>query len=562
MLVVDDDPVTRQLIEAALTRWGHVPIAAEDGLRAWELLQVCGSPDVLVMGWVMNGMDGIEVCRALRAQTARAQPYVLLLAPENFRHDLVAALDAGADDYLSKPVDVSELQERLLYASRGLHARMVPLYGGLERAFNPSNDRTSVEPRAPTQSTLVGRLVGARYRVLAPVRSDSRSAIWEGYDTRNEARVAIWFTHQGQARALLAPPGDDGRAKKLSELRAEAELTVLDFGVTPGGMTYVITTFLDRWLSFPDRVCSVPPRAPSPVSSASPDETQRIAALTYVAPDYEEHDTLDTVLVSPALHDDSERTREHDCRRHAIVPLCDDLSHDLTPPPRSSDAHIDPRPTRRSARTRAASLVATVSLAGATAFGIASHRRPSEAPPPSHVTTTPRAVTLAPPAYSAAPTARPPEPVAHAEPVARAEPVALPARAAPHPTPRRTPTIAPASAPSDPMERELSKALHEQNLAHARTVLVRMIRARPRTASLYARYGALMVRMGDRYGAINAYRLAADIDFLNASYLRQLAVLQIAVGDRRGAERTLRSVLTFAPDDRETRTMLSRMAAP
>ena len=138
-----------------------------------------------------------------------------------------------------------------------------------------------------------------------------------------------------------------------------------------------------------------------------------------MAPDYEEHDTLDTVLVSPALHDDSERTMEHACRRHAIVPMCDDLSQDVTPPPRSSDAYIEPKAAPRSARSRAASFVATVSLAGATAFGISSHRRPSEAPPPSHVTTAPRAVTLAPPAYSAAP-------AAHAEPVAPAATCATP----------------------------------------------------------------------------------------------------------------------------------------
>ncbi len=76
VLLADADPAVCELFERALPGWGYLPLVANDGIRAWEVLQACGSPDILAMAWRLPGMDGIEVCRGLRAQSAREHSLV------------------------------------------------------------------------------------------------------------------------------------------------------------------------------------------------------------------------------------------------------------------------------------------------------------------------------------------------------------------------------------------------------------------------------------------------------------------------------------------------------
>jgi diguanylate cyclase (GGDEF)-like protein len=112
-LVADDSPVFRNTILALLASWGYEPIAACDGRNAWEALSATNGPRLAILDWMMPGMDGAEVCRRVRAATGERYVYILLLTSRSDSADLVAGMDAGADDYLTKPFNMHELRVRL-----------------------------------------------------------------------------------------------------------------------------------------------------------------------------------------------------------------------------------------------------------------------------------------------------------------------------------------------------------------------------------------------------------------------------------------------------------------
>ena len=118
ILVADDDALIRRLLLALLTKLGHTVQVAEDGHAAWKALDVDNPPSLAILDWVMPGMDGVEVCRKLRAGNRKARPYVLLLSAKSDKQEIIAGLDAGADDYLVKPFDPMALMARLRVAQR------------------------------------------------------------------------------------------------------------------------------------------------------------------------------------------------------------------------------------------------------------------------------------------------------------------------------------------------------------------------------------------------------------------------------------------------------------
>jgi two-component system cell cycle response regulator len=114
VLIAEDDPVTRRLLEASLGRWKYEVVAARDGREAWEILQRSDTPRLAILNWMMPGMDGVEICRELRKRSAEeAYIYALLLTSKTRKAELLEGFEAGADDYLIKPFDPRELQARL-----------------------------------------------------------------------------------------------------------------------------------------------------------------------------------------------------------------------------------------------------------------------------------------------------------------------------------------------------------------------------------------------------------------------------------------------------------------
>jgi diguanylate cyclase (GGDEF)-like protein len=113
VLIADDSIVSRHMLEATVKKWGYEPVVACDGKEAWEILQKEGAPQLAILDWVMPQLTGPEVCRLTRQQQKDTYTYMLLLTSKNQREDLIEGMDAGADDYVTKPFNHHELQVRL-----------------------------------------------------------------------------------------------------------------------------------------------------------------------------------------------------------------------------------------------------------------------------------------------------------------------------------------------------------------------------------------------------------------------------------------------------------------
>jgi CheY-like chemotaxis protein len=138
VLIAEDDPASRRLLEAALQRWGHPVVATVDGEEAWTVLQGPHAPSIAILDWMMPRVDGVEICRRLRAQGSPTPPYVILLTANTRQADVVAGLEAGADDYMGKPFDHDELRARLIVAARvvALRLRLAERVRELEAAMS------------------------------------------------------------------------------------------------------------------------------------------------------------------------------------------------------------------------------------------------------------------------------------------------------------------------------------------------------------------------------------------------------------------------------------------
>jgi sigma-B regulation protein RsbU (phosphoserine phosphatase) len=112
VLVADDDPVAARILSAALRSWGLEVSVVFDGQEAWDALNLEYTP-LAILDWMMPGLDGPELCRRLRANPGTANIYILLLTARESSADMVTGLDAGADDYITKPFDREELRARV-----------------------------------------------------------------------------------------------------------------------------------------------------------------------------------------------------------------------------------------------------------------------------------------------------------------------------------------------------------------------------------------------------------------------------------------------------------------
>jgi sigma-B regulation protein RsbU (phosphoserine phosphatase) len=111
-LIADDDRIATAILSRALAAWDFDVTVAHDGESAWDLVQT-EAPQLAIVDWMMPRLDGLELCRRIRQDATRAHLYLILLTSRDSRADLVAGLDAGADDYLVKPFDREELRARL-----------------------------------------------------------------------------------------------------------------------------------------------------------------------------------------------------------------------------------------------------------------------------------------------------------------------------------------------------------------------------------------------------------------------------------------------------------------
>jgi two-component system cell cycle response regulator len=118
VLIAEDDNLSRRVLETALRNWNYEVISVADGMEALEALQREDPPRLAVLDWMMPGKDGPEVCREIRARPSERYIYILLLTSRNDKADVAEGLQAGADDYVTKPFAAAELRARLLAGSR------------------------------------------------------------------------------------------------------------------------------------------------------------------------------------------------------------------------------------------------------------------------------------------------------------------------------------------------------------------------------------------------------------------------------------------------------------
>ena len=136
-LVADDDRGTALLLRRSLERWGLTVAVAFDGLEAWRILETDSAIALVVLDWSMPGLDGPEICRRIRADARREHLHVLLVTAREGAGDIVRGLDAGADDYMTKPFDSEVFRARVHVAMRVLRlkARLAERVVELETAL-------------------------------------------------------------------------------------------------------------------------------------------------------------------------------------------------------------------------------------------------------------------------------------------------------------------------------------------------------------------------------------------------------------------------------------------
>jgi DNA-binding response OmpR family regulator len=135
VLIADDEATSRHLIQATLGGWGFEVLVAVDGCEALRVLQGSRGPEIAMLDWMMPGIDGLDICRQMRATMPNAGTYIILVTARGGLENVVRGLEAGADDYITKPFDPRELRARL-----HVGVRIVQLQRALLERFRELED--------------------------------------------------------------------------------------------------------------------------------------------------------------------------------------------------------------------------------------------------------------------------------------------------------------------------------------------------------------------------------------------------------------------------------------
>ena len=138
ILIAEDDSVSRHVLTTNLVNWGHEVVTAVNGLEAWRASEEKDAPRLAILDWMMPGMGGLEVCRRMRESPATIPPYIILLTARQGTKEVVEGMQAGADDYLTKPYHRDELRVRVQVGVRmiELQTKLTDRIGQLEEALD------------------------------------------------------------------------------------------------------------------------------------------------------------------------------------------------------------------------------------------------------------------------------------------------------------------------------------------------------------------------------------------------------------------------------------------
>jgi phosphoserine phosphatase RsbU/P len=159
LLIAEDDSVSRLSLSAAVERFGHEVTAASDGAAAWEAMQKADY-SVVISDWDMPVMDGAELCRRIRSAATDRYVYFILIATRGGKQRYLEGMEAGADDFITKPVDSEELGARIKVAERILNLRhhlqrlegLLPICSYCKRIEDQGKEWQPVEQYVSTRS--------------------------------------------------------------------------------------------------------------------------------------------------------------------------------------------------------------------------------------------------------------------------------------------------------------------------------------------------------------------------------------------------------------------------
>lgn len=118
LLVAEDDYTSMLMLQGIMEKWEYEVVTAFDGAEAWQVLRQVNAPQIAILDWEMPGLDGVELCRRIKGMDRENPIYTILLTARDSTDDIVEGLNAGADDYVTKPFDNNELLARIKVAER------------------------------------------------------------------------------------------------------------------------------------------------------------------------------------------------------------------------------------------------------------------------------------------------------------------------------------------------------------------------------------------------------------------------------------------------------------
>lgn len=209
ILIAEDDGTNRLLLVTTLKKWGHEVMSTRDGSEAWSAIREKNAPHLAILDWMMLEIDGVELCKRIRADSLLKSTYIIMLTARDSSADLVEGLEAGADDCATKPVVRRELQARIEVGQRVLRPQS-----------ELANRVKELEESIAREKHLQGLLPICSY--CKKVRDDSN--YWQQVEAYIETRADVAFSHsicpdcfenvaQPEIAEFEAPSPESGRGR-------------------------------------------------------------------------------------------------------------------------------------------------------------------------------------------------------------------------------------------------------------------------------------------------------------------------------------------------------------
>jgi sigma-B regulation protein RsbU (phosphoserine phosphatase) len=212
VLVAEDDPLSLRVLTKALEEAHHDVQFVTTGAAALDVLLSAEAPTIALLDWMMPELDGLEVCRQVRSSVLKVRPYLIIVSAKTEKTEIVAGLDAGADDFISKPIWFEELLARMRVAERTINYQLelqkqIDKFESLAQRYSLLGEIVAQQLQRPTEPDALDDLAAleARPPPVAPTRPEQ---VW--FDPGEiEALVPRALTDLGlSANPVIALPGE------------------------------------------------------------------------------------------------------------------------------------------------------------------------------------------------------------------------------------------------------------------------------------------------------------------------------------------------------------------